>query len=311
MLTGSRVLVTGGKGLVGTALARQLRESAACEVFDPSSAELDLCDRGATERYFQATRPDFVFHLAGYVHGIMGNMLNQAEAYLRNTLINTNVVEQCVNHGVSKVVAMGTIAMYPEPSPRLPLREEDLWQGPPYFAEYGYANAKRGMVAHLEACRQSYDTRYAVAISTNLFGPNDQFNTATGHVVPSLVRKFFEAKARDESVYVWGDGTQERDFLYVEDAARGLRVIMEQVTGLVNLASGVNRTIRDVVSVLEKHVGMQDRVQWDTSKPRGQERRTFDVSVLTSAGFSAQHDFDAALRTTYDWYAANAADARD
>jgi len=200
--------------------------------------------------------------------------------------------------------------MYPDPLPNNPLREEDLWQGLPHFSEYGYAMAKRGMLAQLEAFRESYGTPFALVLSTNLFGPHDRFNTETGHVIPSLVKKFYDAKQTGAKITVWGDGSAQRDFLYVKDAVRALHAIMEKAEGPVNMATGVTRRIRDVVDILAAHTGLQDRVVWDSTRPNGQIFRAYDISKLSQTDFTCGIPLEEALAKTYDWYAQNTATAR-
>ncbi len=304
------ILITGANGLVGTHLLELLRSKGFRNVVGIGTRECDLTDFGAVRAFFAANRPLYVFHAAAYVAGIMGNMRNQALSFLRNTLINTHVVAASHLAGVRKICALGTVAMYPDATTRAPLREDMVWQGPPHASERGYAHAKRGMLAQLDVYRESYGLAYACALSTNLYGPNDRFDIEHGHVIPSLVRKFFEARQNGEPVTVWGDGSARRDFLHVRDAARALHVIMEQVDGPVNLATGETHPIRDVVEVLARHTGMTDRVVWDTTKPSGQVFREYDVSTLRDTGFCCQVGLPEGLRATYDWYATHVSSAR-
>lgn len=299
------ILITGGSGLAGVNLKEYLQSQGFNRILAPTSRECDLSERQTALDYFERNRPDYVFHLAGFVRGIMGNMRDQGEAYLKNTLINAHVIDACHRAGVKKVVAMGTAAMYPEPEPGVPLTEGDVWKGPPHFSEYGYAQAKRGMLAQLQVYESSYGMAYAFAFCTNLYGPHDRFNTETGHVIPSLVKKFHDARQTKSSVSVWGDGSAHRDFLYIKDAARALHTIMDQVNGPVNLASGMTRKVRDVVDILAAHTGMKDRVVWDTSKPNGYLFRAYDVSRLQAAGFTCRYTLEQALHETYDWYASH------
>jgi GDP-L-fucose synthase len=303
-------LITGGSGLAGINLKEYLSSQGFNKILAPASAECDLSERQQVLAYFDRHKPDYVFHMAGFVRGIMGNMRSQGEAYLKNTLINTHVIDACHQAGIKKIVAMGTAAMYPEPEPAVPLREEDVWKGPPHPSEYGYAQSKRGMLAQLQVYENSYGMPYAFAFCTNLYGPHDRFNTETGHVIPSLVKKFHDALQAKTSVTVWGDGSAHRDFLYIKDAARALHTIMDNITGPVNLASGNTRKIRDVVNILAGHAGMQEQVLWDTSKPNGYLFRAYDVSRLQAAGFACQFTLERALHETYDWYAAHTGVAR-
>ena len=304
------ILITGGNGLVGRNLCAHLVDQGFANVYAPSSQDYDLRDHTAVTRLFEKFKPAYVFHLAGFVRGLMGNMKNQAVAYYDNVLINTNIVEACRAHQIKKIVAMGTVAMYPDPLPHIPLRESDLWQGSPHSSEYGYAMAKRGMLAHLQACSQQDGLAYACALSTNLYGPYDRFNTETGHVIPSLVKKFYDAAQSGQPVTVWGDGSAQRDFLYVKDAVTSLHLIMNSYNGVINIATGRTRDIKDAVATLARLSGVGNRILWDTNKPNGQVTRAYDVSILTGLGFSPAFTLETGLAETYDWYVANQHKAR-
>lgn len=310
MRPADKILITGAGGFAGSNLVRFLRAQGFQNVVGLASRDCDLTNFEATQACFNAIQPAYVFHLAGYVFDIMGNMLNQAESYLRNTLINTHVIEASHKARVKKIMAMGTVAMYPDPLPSDSLREDMIWAGAPHNSERGYAHAKRGMLAQLEVSRESYGLNYVCAISTNLYGPHDRFNSDTGHVIPSLVHKFYEAKRDGNNVTVWGDGSAKRDFLYIDDTSRGLCVLMEKLEGPVNLATGRVNSIREAVEILAAHTNMQDRIRWDTSKPNGQPYRAYDISKLAKAGFICQINLKEGLQRTYDWYAANAETAR-
>jgi GDP-L-fucose synthase len=304
------ILITGGSGLAGTNLREYLCSQRFNKILVPSSAECDLAERQAALAYFERHKPDYVFHMAGFVRGIIGNMRSQGEAYLKNTLINTHVIDACHQAGVKKVVAMGTAAMYPEPEPGVPLREDDVWRGPPHPSEYGYAQSKRGMLAQLQVYENSYAMPYAFAFCTNLFGPHDRFNTETGHVIPSLIKKFHDARETKTSVTVWGDGSAHRDFLYVKDCSRALHTIMNDITGPVNLASGMSQKIRAIVNILADYTEMKEQVVWDTGKPSGYIFRAYDVSRLHATGFTCHYTLEQALHETYDWYASHIGSVR-
>jgi len=305
------IVITGGSGLAGVNLREYLQSEGFRRILAPTSKECDLTDRQLVLDYFTRHKPDYVFHLAARAQGIMGNIRNQGEAYFKNTLINTYVVDACHVAAVKKIVAMGTAQMYPEPEPGVPLTEADIWKGPPHPSEYGYAQSKRGMLAQLQVYESSYGMRYALAFCVNLYGPHDRFNTETGHVIPSLVKKFHDAKATRAKVTVWGDGSAHRDFLYIKDCSRALHTIMEKIEGPVNLATGNSRKIRDVVNILAEHTGIQDQVVWDTSKPSGVAFRAYDVTRLQTAGFTCQSTLEQGLPETYDWYAKNISMARN
>jgi GDP-L-fucose synthase len=305
------ILITGGSGLAGLNLKEYLQSQGFARILAPTSSECDLTDWHIVLETFKRNKPDYVFHMAGFVRGIMGNMRNQGESYLKNTLINTHVVDACHEAGVKKVVAMGTAAMYPDLDPGVPLVEGDVWKGPPHPSEYGYSQAKRGMLAQLQTYENSYGMPYAFAFCTNLYGPHDRFNIETGHVIPSLIKKFHDARKAKTQVTVWGDGSAHRDFLYIKECSRALHTIMNDIAGPVNLGTGRSEKIRDVVNILAAYTGMEDQVVWDTSKPSGFIFRSYGVSRLRAAGFTCQYTLEQALHETYDWYASHSGAARN
>jgi GDP-L-fucose synthase len=302
----SRIMVTGGHGLVGSAVVELLRGEGYSHVQPVGRAECDLSDLAATRRYFEAAKPDYVFHAAARVYGILGNMRNQGLSFLDNNLINTSVVESARAAGVKKVTVMGTGAVYPFPPASLPLREETIFDGRPHPSERGYADAKRAMLAMLEAYQESYGLDWAYIVSCNLFGARDKFDVEGGHVVPSLIRKFREAELSGGPVVVWGDGSAQRDFMYVKDAARVALAVMEKLSGPVNMGSGSVWSIGQIVEALGRITGLADRVVWDATKPNGQAYRAYDLSRLESIGFSCAYSIEQGLRETWDWYRANA-----
>jgi GDP-L-fucose synthase len=303
-----RVLVTGSAGVVGRALVEDLREHG-YDVVASTSQDGDLRDPDTAERIVKDAAPNAVVHLAARVHGLMGNIHAQGRAYLDNIRINTNIVEAARLAGVSKFVGMGSTAVYSDAVP-LPMRESDVWIGPPHGSEAGYAHAKRAMIAQLDAYRQEFDLDFAVALSTNLYGPGDRFDEAHGHVLPSLVSKFQRAVETGTDVTVWGTGTPTRDFVYSYDAARALRMILEEYSGVINLATGTSVTIRQAVETLADVSGFSGQVVWDSTKPDGQHARTYDVSLIRQIGWEPRVDLAAGLDATYRWYAEHRASAR-
>ena len=215
-----KIIVTGAGGLVGSALVDHLRAEGYENVIPLQRADCDLLDTPATFALFERRRPNHVFHAAARVYGIMGSMKNQGRSFYENCMINTNVVEASRRAGARKITVMGTGAVYPFPSPGLPLKEDMIFLGRPYPANAGYANAKLATLAMLEAYEESYGLKWAYIVSGNLFGPRDKFDVEFGHVVPSLIKKFYDAKKSGGTVLVWGDGSAQRDILYVKDAAR-------------------------------------------------------------------------------------------
>ena len=307
--TRQRVLITGGTGMVGQALMRELREAGYAHVLSIGRADADLRDSARTEAAVAAARPDIVYHLAARVHGIMGNLRAQAEIYLDNVRINTNVVEAARLAGARKLGAMGSTAVYSDLA-ALPMREQDVWCGAPHGSEAAYAHSKRAMLAHLEATHSQYGMDYAFLIATNMFGPHDRYDEHNGHVVPSLLSKFERAIRTNGAVEIWGSGTPRRDFLFAADAAHAIRLAGEQVTGAINLATGATVSIAELVDVLVEVTGFRGPVLWDRSKPDGQMLRAYDTARLQALGFSPAFGLHEALRQSFIWLQAHAAQAR-
>jgi len=300
----SRILVTGAAGVVGNALVKFLSDTGYENVYTPSSKECDLRCKDMCETYFKSIAPEYVFHLAGRVYGLGGNSKYRAIAIYDNLMINTHVINASQLCGVKKIVAMGTVAMYPDPAINIPSIESDLWGGYPHKSEESYAVAKLTMLSTLEAYKNSYDLEYSLAISTNLYGPNDRFNIETGHVIPSLIKKFYIAKQEKKAVQVWGSGVAERDFLYSTDAAEGLVNIMTGISGPVNLVSGKVVSIKTLVNILSEITGV-DNVEWDPIKPNGQLLRAYDSAKLQKLGFEPKVDISEGLKLTWEWYCKN------
>lgn len=301
-----RILITGAKGLVGSALADHLRLAGHVNLVEIGRDTCDLTDSAATIALFERERPDYVFHAAARVYGIMGNLKNKALSFFDNVMINTNVVEAARRAGVKKIAAMGTGAVYPYPSPGLPLQEDMIFLGKPHPAEDSYAHAKRAMLAMLQAYEESYGMQWVYIVSCNLFGPRDKFDTEFGHVVPSLIKKFRDAQQRSGRVLVWGDGSAQRDFLYVKDAARAVQLAMDNCNGAVNMGSSEVLRIREIVDMIAQVSGMQGRVDWDASKPNGQDYRAYDLSKLAATGFKPKYSILSGLEETWQWYCRNA-----
>lgn len=306
----ARILVTGGTGLVGHALIRTLADQGFNNVIAVGSCDYDLRAGGTVARMIAETSPEYVFHLAARVHGIGGNKKYKSDILYENVMINTNVIEQSRRGGVKKIVAMGSGCVYPELRGQEELFEEQIWIGPPHPSEDSYAHSKRLMLAQLDAARDQYGLSSAFAISGNLYGPHDNFDAEDGHVTPSLVAKFFEAKNTGKPVRVWGSGVAIRDFSYCDDAARALVEIMYKLEGPVNLGSGFRHPIRDIVAALQSICGDSVKVEWDATKPDGQLERYYNLNKLESTGFKAEISLVEGVRCTYKWYAANSKTAR-
>ncbi len=298
----SVIMVTGAHGLVGSALVDFLKHKGYEHVVGISRSDCDLLDSTQTSEVMLRIQPEYIFHCAARVYGILGNMNNKGISFYDNILINTNVVEAARASGVKKITVMGTGAVYPYPPPGLPLKEEMIFMGSPHTSEDSYAHAKRAMLAMLHAYEESYNLKWAYVVSCNLFGPRDKFDTENGHVVPSLIKKFSDAKKNGTDVLVWGDGSAQRDFMYVKDAAAALERIMNNLCGPVNLGSGKVYSIKQVVDALENITGLTSRVKWDAARPNGQDYRAYELSKLTSTGFGCQYGIERGLKETWDWY---------
>lgn len=295
------IVVTGSNGLVGSSLMEQLRLQGYTQVHGLTREHCDLLNRKETESFFLKSHPKYVFHTAAKVYGIMGNMKNKALSFFDNILINTHVIHASHLVNVKKITVMGTGAIYPFPTD-LPLREEMIFSGRPHPAEDSYAQAKRAMLAMLEAYEESYGLKWAYIVSCNLFGPRDKFDTEWGHVIPALIKKFYLAKKSGGKVEVWGNGSAKRDFMYVKDAAKAALSIMENLNGPVNIGSGVVYPIHDIVEMIAEITDMKDRVIWDSSKPNGQAHRAYELSKICSIGFKCDFTIRQGLEETWNWY---------
>lgn len=310
LANGNRVLVTGGRGLVGQALQHSLR-AMDVEIVAPTSSECDLTDPAATNALFEAYKPDYVFHIAARVYGIMGNMNNKGLSIYDNVMINTNVVEASRRAGVKKIVAMGSGCVYPYPPPAEHLTEDMIFLGEPHHSEDSYAHAKRLLLSTLRAYKHQYGMNFAFVVSGNLFGPHDSFDIENGHVIPSLISKFYHAAQTGTTMLAWGTGKAKRDFTFSSDVADALVAIMERGSDAINMGSGRVNAIRDIIEHLAdiSGIGMKS-VEFDTSKPDGQEYRYYDTNKLFALGFAPKVSLGEGLRQTYDWFAANHATAR-
>lgn len=296
-------LVTGGTGLVGRALIKELMSQGYRNIVGLGSKDCDLRDGAEVKAMMLRVRPDYVFHLAARVHGLGGNAKYKSDILVENTLINTHVIEQARIAGAKKIVAMGSGCVYPELKGQQELFEEQLWNGPPHSSEDSYAHAKRLMLAQLDAAREQYGMSSAFVISGNLYGPHDNFNTEDGHVIPSLVAKFYAAKQSGTAVRVWGSGVAIRDFTHASDMAKALILILRRIEGPVNTGSGQRHPIKDIVESLQAHTGVP--VEWDSTRPDGQLVRYYNLDRLQSAGFKADVSLSDGVVQTYAWYERN------
>jgi GDP-L-fucose synthase len=301
---GRRVVVTGGAGFLGSFVVERLR-AAGATVFVPRSIEYDLVDRAACRRLLADARPDMVIHLAARVGGIGANRENPGRYLFDNAMMGLSLFEECRLGRVPKLVALGTICAYPKFAP-IPFMEDDLWNGYPEETNAPYGIAKKMMLVQSQAYREQYGMNSVVLFPVNLYGPRDNFDLNSSHVIPAMVRKFVSARERGETeVVLWGDGTPTREFLYVADAAEGILLAAERydASDPVNLGSGKEIAIRDLAVIIARAARYQGRFVWDTSRPNGQPRRRLDVSRARERfGFQAQTPFDQGLAATVAYY---------
>lgn len=304
-LENKRVVVTGGAGFLGSQLVEQLRTKRCAEIFIPRSADYDLVDREAVRRLYRDARPDVVFHLAARVGGIGANQKNPGKYFYDNLQMGVHILEEGRHANVSKTVMVGTICSYPKHTP-VPFREDELWNGYPEETNAPYGVAKKALLVMAQSYRAQYGTNSVVLLPVNLYGPRDNFDIESSHVIPAMIRKCVDAMvaSRDEIV-LWGDGSPTREFLYVDDCARGLLLAAERYDGAepINLGAGFEIATRDLAALIQKLTGYQGRIVWDTSRPNGQPRRCLDVSRAEKLlGFRASTGFEEGLRKTIDWY---------
>jgi GDP-L-fucose synthase len=301
---GKRVLVTGGNGFFGSFVVDGLRARGA-QVFAPRSRDYDLVDRAACDRVIADTRPDLVFHLAARVGGIGANRDNPGGMVFDNAMMGLQLIEACRIAKVPKTVIAGSICAYPKLAP-IPFREQDLWNGYPEETNAPYGIAKKLLLVQSQAYRAQYGMRSIVLFPVNMYGPRDNFDLRTSHVIPAMIRKCVAAhQAGDREVTLWGDGSPTREFIYVEDAAEAMILGAERYDSSepVNIGSGEEISIRDLAGEIATATGFTGKFVWDTSQPNGQPRRRLDVSRARERfGFVARTPFAVGLRRTVAWY---------
>ena len=306
-LAGARVLVTGGGGFLGRALLARLREARCATLVAPPRADYDLLREADVARLFAEHRPEVVFHLAAEVGGIAYNLANPGRTFYVNALMSTLVMEQARLAGVAKFVGAGSVCAYPEHA-EVPFREDALWDGYPEPSNGPYGLAKRMMLVQGQAYRAQYGFNAVHLLVMNLYGPGDHFEPGRSHVIAALIERLVEAAEQGApEVVVWGDGLATREFLYVDDAARGLVLAAERYDAPepVNLGAGFEISIRDLAGLLAELTGYRGRLVFDGSRPSGQRRRSADVSrAKRELGFEAEVGFREGLARTIAWYRA-------
>jgi GDP-L-fucose synthase len=301
---GKRVLVTGGAGFLGSFVVDRLKKDGAT-TFVPRTAEYDLVDRAAVRRLLADTRPDLVLHLAARVGGIGANRDNPGRFLFENAMMGLHVFEECRLAGVQKLVATGTICAYPKFTP-IPFKEDDLWNGYPEETNAPYGIAKKMMLVQSQGYREQYGMNSVVVFPVNLYGPRDNFDLHTSHVIPAMIRKCVAARDLGQAeVVLWGDGSPTREFLYVEDAARGILLAAEKYDSSdpVNLGSGIEISIRDLATLIGRATRFAGRFAWDETKPNGQPRRQLDVTRARERfGFVAETPFEEGIAKTVKYF---------
>lgn len=303
-LAGKRVCVTGGAGFLGSCVVERLRQRGA-EVFVPRRREYDLTTQSGIDRMFRDARPEVLFHLAAVVGGIGANRENPGRFFYENAIMGIQLIEAARLANVEKTIVAGTICSYPKFAP-VPFREETLWDGYPEETNAPYGIAKKALLVQCQAYRRQYGMNAIFLMPVNLYGPRDNFDLHSSHVIPALIRKCIEARQKGLTELVcWGDGSPTREFLYVEDAAEAFVLAAERYDGEepVNIGSGEEISIRDLVQKIAHLTGFSGQIVWDTGKPNGQPRRRLDVSrAWEKFGFRAQTGLDEGLRKTIRWY---------
>ncbi|MBM3393250.1 MAG: GDP-L-fucose synthase [Betaproteobacteria bacterium] len=302
-----RVLVTGGAGFLGSFVEEKLRARGCRNISVPRSREYDLVDMEAVKRLYFEVKPDLVIHLAARVGGIGANRANPGKFFYDNLMMGTQLMEVGRQTGVEKFIAVGTICAYPKFTP-IPFREDDLWNGYPEETNAPYGLAKKMLLVQAQAYREQYGFNSIVLFPVNLYGPRDNFDPDTSHVIPALIRKFLEAanvSGKIPTVTVWGTGAATREFLYVEDAAEGILLAAERFnkSDPVNLGAGFEISIKELVNRIATLTGFTGQIVWDATKPDGQPRRSLDTSRAKDAfGFKAGVSFEEGLKRTIAWY---------
>jgi GDP-L-fucose synthase len=303
-----KVCVTGGAGFLGSFVLETLRSRGATNIFVPHIEEYDLTEMDNIRRMLGDADPDIIIHLAALAGGIGANRTRPAEFFYKNLMMGVPLVHEAWKHGVEKFVVIGTICAYPKFSP-IPFKEENLWDGYPEETNAPYGLAKKMLLVQAQAYREQYGFNAIYLLPVNLYGPRDNFNLETSHVIPALIRKMIEAQQRrDDRVTLWGDGSPTREFFYAGDAAMGIAMATERYNGSepVNLGSGQEISIKELAEMIARLTDFKGEIVWDTTKPNGQPRRALDVSrAVDFFGFEAKMPFEKGLQQTIAWFREN------
>ena len=308
-LTDKRILLTGGNGFLGSHIRSALHQAGVSRVFAPRRSEFDLTRAANIERLFESVRPQVLIHAAAVVGGIGANMAEPGRFFYENALMGIQLIEAARTYAVEKTVVLGTICAYPKFTP-VPFSENDLWNGYPEETNAPYGIAKKALLVQCQSYRQQYGTNAIFLLPVNLYGPNDNFDPRSSHVIPALVLKCLEARAANAGeIVLWGDGTPTREFLYVTDAARAILLATQNYDKPepVNLGSGCEISIRDLAVLISRLTGFTGKIRWDASKPNGQPRRCLDVRRAEQEfGFRATTSLEQGLQETIRWWATRA-----
>ena len=304
-LTSKRICVTGGAGFLGSFLVQSLREAGCTDVFVVKHEEYDLTSEAAVKRLFEDARPEVLFHLAAVVGGIGANQANPGSFFYANAIMGIQLLEYARRYGVEKSVIIGTVCSYPNLAP-IPFHEESLWEGYPEVTNAPYGLAKKVLLVQCQAYRKQYGMNAIYLLPGNIYGPRDNFDMSSSHVIPAMIRNMLEANARRETEIVcWGDGTPTREFLYAQDAAEGIVKAAQRYEGAapVNLGSGDETSIKKLAELIAELCEYEGRITWDKSKPNGQPRRKLDTTRAEQCfAFRAKTPLRAGLTETIAWY---------
>lgn len=302
-----RVCVTGGAGFLGRFVLENLISKGAQEIFVPKIEDYNLVNHQDVIRMLKDAKPDIIIHLAAKVGGIGANQEAPAELFYDNIMMGVQLMHEAYLAGIEKFVQIGTVCAYPKFTP-VPFKEDNLWDGYPEETNAPYGLAKKALLVQAQSYRQQYGFNAIFLLPVNLYGPYDNFNLRTSHVIPALIKKFIEARdSNSKEVVVWGDGSPTREFIYVQDAAEGIVLASEKYSGAepVNIGSGFEISIKDLANLIANLTGFEGSIVWDTSRPNGQPRRVLDVSRARDLfGFQAKTNFEEGLRQTIEWFEA-------